>query len=96
MAKLWQIHWLRRRLSEDEMNRGIGMLEAGRLQRHVANVLGVSYSVVARMIMELIPNDWKCLTGPHRKSGTLYDSSPGPINCPSGQVPMDLECYDLT
>jgi hypothetical protein len=29
-----------RRLSEDEMNRGIGMFEAGRSQRHVAHVLG--------------------------------------------------------
>jgi transposase len=38
-----------RRLSEDEMNRGIGMLEAGRSQRHVTHVLGVSQSVVFRM-----------------------------------------------
>jgi transposase len=40
---------VRRRLIEDEMNRGIGMLEAGRSQRHVAHVLGVSQSVVSRM-----------------------------------------------
>ena len=33
---------LRRHLSQDEMNRGIGLL-------HVANVLGVSQSVVSRM-----------------------------------------------
>ena len=40
---------LRRNLSEDEMNRGIGMLHSGLPQRHVANVLGVSQSVVSRM-----------------------------------------------
>ena len=40
---------LRCRLSQDEMNRGIGMLHSGLSQRHVANVLGVSQSVVSRM-----------------------------------------------
>ena len=32
---------LRRHLSQDEMNRGIGMLHSGLSQRHVANVLGL-------------------------------------------------------
>ena len=32
-------------VSQDEMNRGIGMLHSGLSQRHVANVLGVSQSV---------------------------------------------------
>ena len=40
---------LRRHLSQDETNRGIGMLHSGLPQRHVANVLGVSQSVVSRM-----------------------------------------------
>ena len=40
---------LRRHLSQDEMNGGIGMLHSGLSQRHVANVLGVSQSVVSRM-----------------------------------------------
>ena len=40
---------LRRHLSQDEMNRGIGMLHSGLYQRHVANVLGVSQSVISRM-----------------------------------------------
>ena len=40
---------LRRHLRQDEMNRGIGMLHSGLSQRHVANVLGVSQSVVSRM-----------------------------------------------
>ena len=40
---------LRRNLSQDEMNRGIGMLHSGLSQRHVPNVLGVSQSVVSRM-----------------------------------------------
>jgi transposase len=40
---------VRRRLSEDEINRGIGMLEADRSHRHVAHVLEVSQSVVSRM-----------------------------------------------
>ena len=40
---------LRRHLSQDEMNRGIGMLHSGLSQRHVANILGVSQSVVSRM-----------------------------------------------
>ena len=40
---------LRHHLSQDEMNRGIGMLHSGLSQRHVANVLGVSQSVVSRM-----------------------------------------------
>ena len=38
---------LRRHLSQDEMNRGIGMLHSGLSQRHVANVLDVSQSVVS-------------------------------------------------
>ena len=40
---------LRCHLGQDEMNRGIGMLHSGLSQRHVANVLGVSQSVVSRM-----------------------------------------------
>ena len=40
---------VRRRLSEEEMNRGIGMLEAGLSQREVARVLEVSQSVVSGM-----------------------------------------------
>ena len=40
---------LRPHLSQDEMNRGIGMLHSRLSQRHVANVLGVSQSVVSRM-----------------------------------------------
>ena len=40
---------LRCHLSQDEMNRGIGMLHSRLSQRHVANVLGVSQSVVSRM-----------------------------------------------
>ena len=40
---------VRHRLSEEQMNRGIGMLEAGLSQREVACVLGVSQSVVSRM-----------------------------------------------
>ena len=40
---------VRRRLSEEEINRGIGMLEAGLSQKEVARVLGVSQSVVSRM-----------------------------------------------
>ena len=43
---------LGRYLSQDEMNRGIGMLHSELSQRHVANVLGVSQSVVSRM--------WNC------------------------------------
>ena len=40
---------LRRHLSQDEIKRGIEMLHSGLSQRHVANVLGVSQSVVSRM-----------------------------------------------
>ena len=40
---------VRRRLSEEEMNRGIGMLEAGLSKKEVARVLGVSQSIVSRM-----------------------------------------------
>jgi hypothetical protein len=40
---------VRRHLSEDEMNRGIGMLDAGHSQRHVTNVLGISRNVVSWM-----------------------------------------------
>ena len=39
----------RRHLSQDEMNRGIGMLHSEISQRHVGNVLGVSQIVVSRM-----------------------------------------------
>ena len=45
---------LRRHLSQDEMNRGIGMLHSGLSQGHVANVLGVSQSVVSRMWIRFI------------------------------------------
>ena len=40
---------VRRRLSDAEMNRGIGMLEAGSNQREVACILGVSQSVIGRL-----------------------------------------------
>ena len=39
----------RNRLSPDEMNRGVGMLESGVSQRHVAGVLNVSQSVISGM-----------------------------------------------
>ena len=45
---------LRRHLSQYDMSRGIGMLHSGLSQRHVANVLGVSQSVVSRMWNRLI------------------------------------------
>ena len=38
----------RRRLTTEELARGIGMLETGLSQRHVANSLGVSQSVISR------------------------------------------------
>ena len=41
---------LRRHLSQDEINRGIGMLHSGLSQRHVGNVLGVSQSVVSHPV----------------------------------------------
>ena len=41
---------IRRRLDAEEMNRWIGVLEAGLSQRHVAGVLGVPQSTVARML----------------------------------------------
>ena len=40
---------VRRRLSDTEMNRGIGMLEAGSNQREVARILGVSQGVFGRL-----------------------------------------------
>ena len=40
---------VRRRLTLDKMNRGVGMLEVGASQRHVARQLGVLQRVVARM-----------------------------------------------
>ena len=45
---------LRRHFSQDEMKRGIGMLHSGLSQKHVANVLSVSQSVVSRMWNRLI------------------------------------------
>ena len=45
---------LRRHLSQDEMNRDIGMLHSGLSQRHVANVLGVSQKFVSRMWNQFI------------------------------------------
>ena len=39
----------RNRLSPEEMNRGVGMLESGVLQCHVAGILNVSQSVISRM-----------------------------------------------
>ena len=40
---------IRRRLDAEEMNRGIGILEAELSQRHAAGVHGVSHSTVARV-----------------------------------------------
>lgn len=40
----------RRHLNTADMNRPIGMLEPGRSQRQVANVFGVSQSVISRML----------------------------------------------
>ena len=53
---------LRRNLSQDEMNRGIGMLHSGLSQRHVANVLGVSQSVPECCLQNVEPvyYDRKC------------------------------------
>lgn len=42
-------HALRRRLSEGEMARGVGMLQSGSSQRLVAGALGVSQSVASRL-----------------------------------------------
>ena len=39
----------RNRLSPEEMNCGVGMLESGALQRRVAGILNVSQSVISRM-----------------------------------------------
>ncbi|XP_060552764.1 guanylate-binding protein 2-like, partial [Ruditapes philippinarum] len=81
------IKGLKRRLREDEMDRGIGMLEAGPFQRPVAHVLGVSKSVD-------IPG---CGTDSKRTENVLQGlaevgkrsttQSPGPIYCPSDQAP---------
>ena len=49
---------LRRHLSQDEINRGIGMLHSGLSQKHVANVLGVSQSVVSRMWNRFITQNY--------------------------------------
>jgi hypothetical protein len=76
---------VRRYLNEYEMNRGIGMLEAGRSQRHVAHLLG-GIAEGCLKDLEPISNDWKCLAGQCRRSGTFNDSSPGPIYCISGQA----------
>ena len=61
---------LRRHLSQDEMNRGIGMLHSGLSQRHVANVLGVSQSVVSRMCKRFITtgNVWHLHAGGRERS----------------------------
>ncbi|KAL1489844.1 hypothetical protein ABEB36_013776 [Hypothenemus hampei] len=40
----------RHKLSADEANRAIGMIEAGRLQREVANFFQVSESVISRLV----------------------------------------------
>ena len=64
---------VRRRPSEEEMNRGIGMLEAWLSQREVARVLGVSQSVVSRMWTRFH------LTGNVMHQRTLNNSSSRPI-----------------
>jgi hypothetical protein len=87
---------VRRRLSEDEMNRGIGMLEAGRSQNMIYKI-NKERSTQRRCLQDVEPiqNDWKCLAVPRRRSGTFNDSSPGPIYCPSDKAPTVLERYDL-
>lgn len=40
---------VRHKLTRDEANRAIGMLQSGRLQQEVANVLNVSQSVISRL-----------------------------------------------
>jgi hypothetical protein len=81
-----------RRLSEDEMNRGIGMFEAGRSQRHVAYVLGVSQRVVSRMSNRFQIIEMSCRATP--EVGNVEQLKP--IYCPSDQAPTVLERYDLT
>ena len=39
----------RTRLSPEEMNRGVGMLESGVSQRRVAGIIDVSHSVISGM-----------------------------------------------
>ena len=66
---------LRRHLSQDEMNRGIGMLHSGLSQRHVANVLGVSQSDVSRMWNRFITtgNDAFACWGQERSTNEVQD-----------------------
>ena len=85
---------VRRRFSEDEMSRGIGMLKAGRSQRHVAHVLRVSQSVVSRM-WNRFQTTGTVLQSKGRGSGTFKDSCPGPIYCSPGQAPKVPERYGL-
>ena len=44
----------RNRLSPEEMNRGVGILESGVSQRRVAGILNVSQSVVSRLWNRLL------------------------------------------
>ncbi|KAH3726062.1 hypothetical protein DPMN_051917 [Dreissena polymorpha] len=57
------------------MNRGVGMLEEGASQRHMARQLGVSQSVVARMWscyqMMLSPDTGEVVRGLLRKHKTV-------------------------
>jgi len=63
------------------------MLEAERSQWQVANVLGVSQSVVSRM-WNPFRKDLKCLALARRRSGTFNDLSTGPTNRSSGSVTL--------
>ena len=64
---------LRRHLSQDEMNRGIGMLHSGLSQRHVANVLGVSQNVVSRMWNRFITTGNLHAGGRERSTNEVQD-----------------------
>ena len=76
---------LRRHLSQDEMNRGIGMLHSGLSQRHVANVLGVSHSLSPECGTGLLRPEILgiCMLG----ARTLNQGGSRPISGGSGTAP---------
>jgi transposase len=87
---------VRRRFSEEEMKRGIGMLDVGRTQRHVAHIRGISQNVVSRMWnrFQMTGHVLQGHAGGRKRSTT--QAKDRFIVLQAGQAPTVLERYDLT
>ena len=83
----------RYRLSLEDINRGVGMLESVVSQRHVAGILHGSQSVISRICNCHLTHGDPTHTWRRMRQG--YNSTSGPFFVDSVSTSMVSECYVL-